>query len=320
MTDTPSPSSASAVCPPPPPFQAGLVTIVGRANTGKSSLLNAILTEKVSAVSPVAQTTRRPVRGILTEERLQIVFLDTPGIRQATHTLGSLLNRTARGLVTGSDVVLLLLDAARSPQDEDLGWMKKLIREESPIFAILNKMDLGMRREAYEQAWRDVQEGALERDSDLTPPALRWFELSATTGEGIPSLLEALRHAMPEGAALYPDDVLTDDPTPFFIADVIRAQINSRLRKELPHAIAVATDQVKEVDGKRLVAATIYVEKASQRPIVIGNHAKMIRDIRQASERELFQIFGMRHKLELWVKVEPNWSRNYWMLKKFGYV
>ena len=127
-------------------FRAGIAAIVGRAHTGKSSLLNALIGEKVSVVSPVAQTTRRPVRAIHNEPGLQIVFLDTPGIRQATHALGSLLNRTARGLVTGSDVVLLLLDASLSPQDEDRGWMQKLAADASPIFAILNKTDLGRRR------------------------------------------------------------------------------------------------------------------------------------------------------------------------------
>lgn len=315
--------SPSMPSPPPadaPAFRAGIVPIVGRANTGKSSLLNVILEEKVSVVSSVAQTTRRPVRGILTEEGLQIVFLDTPGIRQATHALGSLLNKTARGLVTGSEVVLLLLDASLPPQDEDIGWMKKLIREDSPIFVVLNKVDIGLKRASYEKAWIEAVAAAVERQPDVPVPSIRWFEVSAATGQGVPELLDALRAAMPEGVAPYPEDILTDDPLPFFIADVIRSHINARLKAELPHAIAVSTDHIEEAEDVVRISATIFVEKASQRPIVIGNHAKMIRDIRQASERELKQIFDKRHKLELWVKVEPNWSRNYWMLKKFGYV
>ena len=114
--------------------------------------------------------------------------------------------------------------------------------------------------------------------------------------------------------------MLTDDPGPFFIADVIRAQINHRLKKELPHAVAVAVDNITETEAATNIHATIYVEKSSQRPIVIGNQARMIRAIRRASEKELTAIYDKPHKLELWVKVEPNWSRNYWMLKKFGYV
>ena len=310
----------AADAPPAIPFHAGIATIVGRANTGKSSLLNALLGEKVAVVSPVAQTTRRPVRGMLNEPNLQIVFLDTPGIRQASHSLSSMLNRTARGLVTGSDVVLLLLDASLPPQDEDRGWMQKLAAESEPVFAILNKRDLGSRRAAYEAAWAETLEKNRARDPAFAPPPLRWFETSAATGEGLPELLAALRAAMPSSPPLFPPDMLTDDPLPFFIADVIRGQINTRLSAELPHAIAVAVDQIAETEEAVNVTATIFVEKQSQRPIVIGQHARMIRDIRRAAEKELADIFGQKHKLELWVKVEPNWSRNYWMLKKFGYV
>lgn len=156
--------------PTPPPFRAGIAAIVGRANSGKSSLLNALLGEQVSVVSPVAQTTRRPVRGILNEDHLQVVFLDTPGIRQASHSLSSMLNRTARGLVTGSDAVVLLFDASIHPQDEDRGWMKKLSRESEPIFAVLNKSDLGLRRRAYEEAWAEVIEKNRAKDPDFSPP------------------------------------------------------------------------------------------------------------------------------------------------------
>ena len=302
------------------PFRAGVIAIIGRANTGKSSLLNALLGEQVSVVSSVAQTTRRPIRGILNEPNMQMVFLDTPGIRRATHSLSSMLNRTARGLVTGTDTVLLLLDAARPPQNEDRGWMKKLAAETEPIFAILNKIDRACRRKDYETAWAETIAAIHARDPEYPPPLIRWFEVSALTGAGLPDLLAALRDAMPEADPLFPQDMLTDDPGPFFIADVIRAQINRRLKKELPHAVAVSVDEMAETEAATQVHATIYVEKSSQRPIVIGNQARMIRAIRRASEKELAAIYDKPHKLELWVKVEPNWSRNYWMLKKLGYV
>ena len=314
------PSTTPETPSAPASFRAGLAAIVGRANTGKSSLLNALIGEKVAVVSPVAQTTRRPVRAIHNEPGLQVVFLDTPGIRQASHALSSMLNRTARGLVTGSDVVLLLLDASLPPQDEDRGWMQKLAADASPVFAVLNKTDLGLRRAAYETAWAEILEKNRARNPDFAPPALSWFEVSAATGAGLPELLAAIKDRMPAAEPLFPTDMLTDDPGPFFIADVIRAQINVRLKAELPHAIAVAVDQIEETDEAVAVQATIYVEKPSQRPIVIGQRAKMIRDIRHAAQKELAAIYGKPHKLELWVKVEPNWSRNYWMLKKFGYV
>jgi GTPase len=304
----------------PAPHRAGIAAIVGRANAGKSSLLNAILDEKVSIVSPVAQTTRRPVRGIYAEDLLQIVFLDTPGIRQASHSLSSMLNRTARGLVTGSDAVLLVLDASIRPHDEDRGWMQKLATGDEPLFAVLNKSDLGSRRADYEAAWADVLAKNLAKNPSFAPPPLRWLETSAATRQGLPELLAALRDLMPEGPPLFPPDMLTDDPRPFFVADVIRSQINSRLSAELPHAIAVAVDSIQDAPDAVAVNATIYVEKNSQRPIVIGKRAHRIRDIRHAAQRELSAIYEKPHKLELWVKVEPNWSRNYWLLKKFGYV
>lgn len=306
--------------PAAPAFRAGIVAIVGRANTGKSSLLNALLGEKISVVSPVAQTTRRPVRGMLNEPGLQIVFLDTPGIRQASHALSSMLNRTARGLVTGANAVLLVLDASIHPQDEDRGWMQKLAGDAEPVFAILNKKDLGLRRSAYEALWAEVLEKNRARNPGFVPAPLRWFETSAATGAGLPELLEALRVLQPESPPLFPADMLTDDPGPFFIADVIRGQINLRLKAELPHAIAVAVDRIEESGEAVQVSATIFVEKNSQRPIVIGQHAHMIRDIRHAAEKELTAIYGKKYKLELWVKVEKNWSSNYWLLKKFGYV
>ena len=322
IDSTPSPSPEIPVSPalPSAPFHAGIAAIVGRANTGKSSLLNALLDEKISVVSPVAQTTRRPVRGMLNEPNLQIVFLDTPGIRQASHTLSSMLNRTARGLVTGSNVILLILDASIHPQDEDRGWMLKLACDAEPIFAILNKRDLGLRRSAYETVWSEVVEKYRAKNPDFVPAPIRWFETSATTRDGLPELLTALRAMIPESPPHFPSDMLTDDPGPFFIAEVIRGQINSRLSAELPHAIAVAVDEIEETPEKVKVSATIYVEKNSQRPIVIGSHAHMIRDIRHAAERELSAIYEKPHKLELWVKVEKNWSSNYWLLKKFGYV
>ena len=188
------------------------------------------------------------------------------------------------------------------------------------MLAILNKKDLGLHRASYETLWTEVVEKNRARNPDLVPASIRWFETSASTGEGIPELLEALRALMPESPALFPPDMLTDDPGPFFIADIIRSQINLRLKAELPHAIAVAVEQIEETDDVVKVSATIYVEKNSQRPIVIGQRAHMIRDIRHAAEKALTDIYEKKHKLELWVKVEPNWSRNYWMLKKFGYV
>ena len=302
-------------------MKQALVAIVGRANAGKSSLLNAMVGETVAIVSPVAQTTRRPIRGVLTEKGTQLVFTDTPGIRAATHALGSLLNRTARGLVTGSDAVLLVVDGSLPPRLEDRGWMARLARDEVPVQALLNKCDLGCREAEYRAAWEETLAELRERDPGLAPPPLAWRRVSAKTGEGLPELLETLRAAATETETpRYDPETLTDDPRPFFIADVVRRQLNARLADELPHACAVETVGIDDTPEKVKVEATIYVEKPSQRPIVIGQKARGIRAIRRAAEAELGDIYGKPHELALWVKVEPNWSRNYWMLRRLGYL
>jgi GTP-binding protein Era len=301
--------------------KSALVAIVGRANAGKSSLLNAFLGETVSVVSPVSQTTRRAIHGVLTEDGVQVVFTDTPGIRAATHALGSLLNRTARGLVTGSDLALLVIDGSRPPRDEDSGWMTRLARDEVPILCVLNKCDLGCEEAAYRAAWDGALAALRKRDPGLTPPPVRWCKASAKTGEGVKALLEAAFASAKEcEKPLYGSEVLTDDPRPLFIADVIREKINARLADELPHACAVETTNVEEDEGEVRVSATIYVEKHSQRPILVGHKARMIRAIRRAAEEELEAIYEKPHRLDLWVKVEENWTRNYWLLRRLGYL
>ena len=319
MTPVPPPPPA----PPSPDFRCGTVVIVGRANAGKSSFLNAVLGETVSVVSPVAQTTRRAIRGVYNAPDLQIVFLDTPGIRAATHRLGSLLNRVARAQVDGADAVCLLLDASAPPQDEDRGWMKNLARDPIPLHFLLNKTDLACRRPLFEDAWRETLAGAASRDSAFTPPPVAWHEISAKTGLGIPALLDALRARMPPAPPLFDPDTLTDDPLPQFIADLIRAQCNQRLAAELPHALAVAVEDFQNPDDPTAPAtasATLYVEKPSQRPILLGPKGRQLRAIRRASEKELEAILGKPCRLSLWIEVEPNWSSNYWLLRKFGYL
>lgn len=301
-------------------FRAGQVAVIGRANAGKSSIINALVGEKVSVVSPVAQTTRRMVRAVVSEPGRQLVFVDTPGIRKATHSLGALLNRSARAMVTGADIALFLMDASTPPCDEDVGWMQKLAKEESLIFAVLNKVDIRCKRKAYETAWAEVCARCLERDPAFVPPPIRWFEVSAVGGQGLDELLEAMWAAIPEQPPLLPPDMLTDDPRPYFMADVIREQLNGVLRADVPHAVAVATEKVEDLPDEVRVDATIYVEKPSQRPILLGEKGRMIRNIRRKSEKALKEIYGKPHRLTLWIKVEKNWTKNYWLLKKFGYI
>jgi GTP-binding protein Era len=307
VSDTPEPAT---------PTRAGIIALVGRANVGKSSLLNAILGEKVSIVSPVAQTTRNVVRGILTEPRGQLVFHDTPGVHKAVGDLGRVMNQMARGAAEGADVALLVLDASQPPRDEDLGWMKKLQRETLPVVAVLNKMDLGGAcAAALREAWPAQRPGdAVERPDPV------WLEASAEKGEGLDALTATLFAQVPEGPLLFPEDVLTDYPRKLAIADVIREKLFGVLREELPHAIAVSVEELDDTTEPWSVQATIYVQKFSQKGIVIGEKGRLLRKVTRSSEGELATWFGKPVRVKLWVKVEPKWDRNFWLLKKFGYV
>jgi len=299
-----------------PPLRAGIIALIGRANVGKSSLLNAILGEKVSIVSPIAQTTRNVVRGIHTEARGQLVFHDTPGIHKAVGDLGRVMNRMARSAAVGADVAMLVLDASQPPREEDCGWMKRLHREATPLVIAVNKMDVaGASAEPFCAAWE------AERPADAVErPAPIWCEVSAATGQGLEALTAILFEQVPEGPLLFPDDMLSDFPRKLAIADVIREKLFGVLREELPHAIAVWVEQLDEESDPWQVTATIFVQKHSQKGIVIGEKGRLLRKVRREAEAELATWFDKPIKVELWVKVEAKWDRNFWLLKKLGYT
>lgn len=293
----------------------GMVALVGRANVGKSSLANAILGEKLSIVSPVAQTTRNIIRGILTDERGQLVLVDTPGLHKAPGELGRVMNRLARSSVEGVDIILLIVDSAAPVRDEDEGWMLRLARQELPVIIVLNKMDLGKSHEsAYRERWQKV---ATETTSAVVP---EWFDVSATTGDGVKQLVDNLIVRLPPGPALFPADMLSDFPRRLTIADVIREKLFGELRAELPHAVAVWVEKLDETPDAWHANVMIYVNKHSQKGIVIGEKGRLLRKIRRSSERELQSMYDVPVQLDLWVKVEKDWSKNFWLLKKFGYV
>lgn len=284
-----------------------LVAVVGRANAGKSTLVNALVGEKVSIVSAVAQTTRSRVRAILTEPRGQLVFLDTPGVHKATHDLGKVMNRAARASVEGVDIVLLVLDASRPLREEDVGWIKRLGRGETPVVVALNKADLGA-------AHAPDGGSAWEK-----PPAAR-VAVSGLTGQGTGELLEALFKLAPPGPPLFPDNVVTDYPRKLIIADTVREKYFQLLKEELPHALAVEVERLEEGPDGWVAEGTIFVQKSSQKGIVLGAKGRLLKRVQAAAEKELAEIYGHPVTLYLWVKVDPNWSRNFWMLKRLGYV
>jgi GTP-binding protein Era len=295
--------------------RAGVVAVVGRTNVGKSTLLNALVGEKVSIVSDTVQTTRNVIRAILTEDRGQLVFLDTPGVHKAEGDLGKNLNKMARSSVSGADAALLVLDASSRPWQEDEGWMRRLIKEGQRCLILLNKTDVGTEHvAAYKEIWSQI---AAEKDSAVAPV---WIEGSALHGGGLPELTEALFAAVPEGSLLFPEDILTDYPRKLNMADVIREKYFERLHDELPHCLAIWVENIEETPAKWTIEADVLVERHSQKGIVIGEKGRLLKSVQYQSEKELSEMYGVPVKVKLWVKVEKNWRQNFWILRKLGYA
>ena len=305
--------------------KVAVVGVVGRTNAGKSTVVNRLVGEKVSIVSPVEQTTRNTIRGIVEDTRGQLVLLDTPGLHKAVGHLGKLLNGMARASSAGVDVLLVVFDAAHEPQREDDGWMRRVAKEAPAkcVFA-LNKCDRAPFYETmFRDLWRDVlaERAAAAKEDAPPPPEPVWVKACGIRPNGCDALMDALFGLAEPGPALFPEDIVTDYPRKLAIADVIREKLLQRLHDELPHEIGVV---VADVDERRRsswdVAATIYVNRPSQKGIVIGPGGSLIKAVRMSAEPELSDIFGVRVRLELWVKVVPNWMKNNRILAEMGYL
>lgn len=293
--------------------KAAIVGVVGRTNAGKSTLVNALVGEKVSIVSPVEQTTRNTVRGIVSDPRGQLVLVDTPGLHKAEGPLGRLLNGMARASSAGTDILCLVFDASNAPQMEDEGWMARVVREkpEKCVF-VLNQCDKSPFFETmYHDSW-----AAAHRDCGVSPT---WVKVSAKTGEGLAVLADALYGMAEPGPALFDDDIVTDYPRKLAIADVVREKLLARLFQEIPHEIGVAVKDIAERNGVWDVNVAIYVNKPSQKGMVIGSGGRTLKYARKAAEPELSDMFGVKVRLELWVKVEQNWMKNDRLLSEMGY-
>lgn len=301
--------------------KVAVVGIVGRTNAGKSTLVNRLVGEKVSIVSPVEQTTRNTVRGIVADPRGQLVLLDTPGLHKAVGTLGTLLNRMARRSAAGTDITCVVFDASQEPQLEDVGWMQRVAKEspEKVVF-VLNKADMRpFFRTMFEDAWKESLASRPFIDS-LPPPKPVWVECSAISDDGAKPVMDSLFDLSEEGEPLFPEDVVTDYPRKLAIADVIREKFLAKLHQELPHELGVYVKDISESKGCWAITADVLVNRPSQKPIVIGRSAQTIKFARKNAEKELSEIFDVKVSLELWVKVEPNWMKNRKILSDMGYM
>lgn len=298
--------------------RAAMVAVVGRTNSGKSTLVNRLVGEKVSIVSGMEQTTRNRIRGILTEERGQLVFLDTPGAHKAENELGTLMNKMSRTAGESADILLVVFDGASPVRMEDEGWMSRALFAEIPTFFILNKADAADYNPlAFKEAWTRLQE------AKGTTRKVPWLELSAGEGAGCDVLLEALFDLAPEvPELLFPEDIVSDFPRKLAIADILREKLIRKLYQEVPHELGVRIETIEEhPDNTWTVNATILVNRPSQKGMVIGNKGRTLRAMRRAAEPEIAEAYGLDGcKIVPFVRVEPKWFKNHFILKELGYI
>jgi GTP-binding protein Era len=293
-------------------FHSGFVAVIGHPNVGKSTLVNAFLGQKIAAVSPKAQTTRRRQMGILTTENYQIVFLDTPGMHQPHNRLGEFLNQEAEEAIHGVDVILWIMDAAEGLTDEDkrIAAMLAQMKRRAPLVLALNKIDLLPAEEipVKSAAFANLVTGA------------EFLTLSAIRGEGRDALLQTLVDKMPVREAEFDAEQTTDFYEREIAAELIRAACLMHLRSEVPHGVNVRIDEFTErgETGAR-IAATLFVERESQKGIVIGEGGLMLKKIGTAARSEIESMSGRKVFLELRVKVEKDWRDDDAALRRFGY-
>ena len=293
-------------------FRSGFVTVVGRPNVGKSTLVNALLGQKIAAVSPKPQTTRRRQLGILTTESAQIIFVDTPGLHVARHKLGEYLNQEAQASLEHVDAILFLVDISDEPTEEDktVASLLNRVPSRTPRFLVLNKMDLLLPEAIPARA---------EMYSELLIQA-KVQQVSARKSQGLDELLEALTQVLPKRPPEYPEDQVTDSYERDIAADLIREAALLKLRDEVPHGIAVRIDEFTERDnGMAYIAATLFVERESQKGIVIGEGGTMLKSIGTSARQEIVKMGGRPVFLELRVKVLKEWRKDEAALLRFGY-
>ncbi|MBD2666735.1 GTPase Era [Richelia sinica FACHB-800] len=294
----------------PPGFKSGFIGLIGRPNVGKSTLMNQLVGQKIAITSPVAQTTRNRLRGILTTDAAQLIFVDTPGIHKPHHQLGEVLVENAKIAIESVDVVLFVVDGTVPCGTGDRYIADLLTRSHTPVIVGINKID---QQTADSQR---IDESYLDLANAHQWPSVKF---SAKDGTGLLQLQDLLINNLETGPLYYPADLVTDQPERFIMGELIREQILLLTREEVPHSVAIAIDKVEETPTITRVMATIHVERDSQKGILIGKGGSMLKSVGSAAREQIQKLISGKVYLELFVKVQPKWRHSRLHLAELGY-
>ncbi len=291
-------------------MKSGFISIVGRPNVGKSTLLNKIIGEKIAIVTEKPQTTRNRIQGIYTSDMGQIIFVDTPGVHKPKHLLGEYMLRVFAQTISEADLIYYVVDATRSLGSGEMYIIENMSNTNTPIFLIINKIDL-------------LSGANIKEIGDTYQRHLRFSEIipiSAANGTNIDLLVEKSFQYMPEGPMYYPEEDLSDLSISFLASEMVREKVLLLTRDEVPHSIAVEIEEFKfKASNKAYIRAVIYTERNSQKGIIIGNKGAMLKQIGETARQDIETLVGCQVYLDLWVKEKKNWRNNEKDLKKFGY-
>ncbi|MCG1084354.1 GTPase Era [Staphylococcus epidermidis] len=291
--------------------KSGFVSIIGRPNVGKSTFVNRVIGHKIAIMSDKAQTTRNKIQGVMTRDDAQIIFIDTPGIHKPKHKLGDYMMRVAKNTLSEIDAIMFMVNVNEDIGRGDEYIMEMLKNVKTPIFLVLNKIDLVhpdtlMPKIEQYQSYMDF--------TDIIP-------ISALEGVNVDHFIDVLKSFLPEGPKYYPDNQISDHPEQFVVSEIIREKILHLTSEEIPHAIGVNVDRmIKEDEDRVRIEATIYVERDSQKGIVIGKGGKKLKEVGKRARRDIEMLLGSKVYLELWVKVQRDWRNKVNFIRQIGYV
>ncbi|MFF5817824.1 GTPase Era [Lysinibacillus capsici] len=293
-------------------YKSGFISIIGRPNVGKSTFLNRVIGQKIAIMSDKPQTTRNKVQGVLTTDDSQMIFIDTPGIHKPKHKLGDFMLKVSKNTLREVDVIMFMVNAEQKLGKGDEFILEMLAGNPTPVFLVINKIDA-----IHPDELMGIIESYKERYdfAEIVP-------ISALQGNNVENLLVTLAKYLPEGPQYYPADQVTDHPERFIISELIREKVLHLTREEIPHSIAVVIDKIRrdeDNEDKIHVAATIIVERDSQKGIVIGKRGALLKEVGTRARKDIEMLLGSKVYLELWVKVQKDWRNKATHLRDFGF-